>query len=146
MESAPAAMPATRQSAFSGVFTPHPPRGRTRFASSSGSPARSARPPRAPVRRATRDSGHRTRARIVVFIATTSAATMRSRSPDPACESYPPGFELGSPVEESAGKRETAMPDHRAFIGAYRGQRLVGGREQLGDPAPISWGGTGPLC
>ena len=42
IESAPAAMPATRQPTFRCAFVPHPPPGRTCSASSSGRPARSA--------------------------------------------------------------------------------------------------------
>ena len=43
IESAPAAMPATRQPTFVGAFTPHSPPGRTCSTSSSGSSHRSAR-------------------------------------------------------------------------------------------------------
>jgi hypothetical protein len=87
------------------------------------------------------------RARIVVFIAMTSAATMRLRSPDPASESYPPGFELGSPVKKARAsvrplstrlspssrftatmRSGSAIPGHQAFFGACPGQRLAEGR------------------
>jgi hypothetical protein len=63
-------------------------------------------------------------ARIVVFIAMTSAATTRLRSPDPASESYPPGFELGSPVKKA---RASVRP--LSTSGSPRA-----GREQSGDP------------
>src|SRR6266516_439796 len=63
------------------------------------------------------------RARIVVFIAMTSAATMRLRSPDPASESYPPGFELGSPVKKaraSVRPLSTRLSPSSRFTAAMR--------------------------
>jgi hypothetical protein len=68
------------------------------------------------------------RERIVVFIAITSSTTTRSRSPEPASESEPPGFALGSPLKK---ERASTRPSSTRVSPSSRSTRMLDSLEGI---------------